>query len=396
MASTFTARTRATNSVRQWYSTASTAKQTDAQSTSVVARFVPMWTTTPTSEGNLGKELTQLKRSGAISAAQAYPVIVWQQWVSQPDADPAALNLEPNKHIPASSWSPLGVIKHVATNWNTRLAILNRVGAKRSWFHNFVAGVVANDVYHNPATRATSSAGKSTGRVQVYLPGLDDLTRAEFQFVKRTRLWLSALALAGLATPWARYVAPVNADAFALHDDASSSTNKRRQTLLIQARVQFLQTWASTPAISRMRMRSSRLTKQELATVGQALGLIPSWLPLRLIPHIVLEQIVDRHERYLAADNILIGRWGGVWAMTGPEVRAALADRGVPSAGSDSGSDVDVDRVRLYAAIVGQSHLGLGPLFRVAPGLVTGPEAAAAVRFRNETLVDVTVLTGNN
>ncbi|KAJ8097130.1 hypothetical protein POJ06DRAFT_262601 [Lipomyces tetrasporus] len=319
-----------------------------------------------------------------------YPIINWQHWIRNDvkTADGASgLQFEGGKKIPRLL-KYTDLVQHFLEVRRIRRSVNERVNLP-FLFQDIVRSVNSTDAYFNPTRkigRKLEDMLRSKERndheavetLDVYIPDAEELSRAEFQFFRRNSspfLIPGASSLFFLA-PIARFLLPRLVASFELGKDVASHTTRWERSIQL-AREAFASAY-STPTEDTFRQTSPQLSTKELVVAAKAFGLLPSWVPSFMMIRALMIEKLSNHIAYLKADNILIGKWGGVWSMTEEELDWALLERGAPI----TGLTLDQKRAQLYIIVVCMTDLHYEIPYLMADNSLSGQEADRIIGMR--------------
>lgn len=317
----------------------------------------------PRSSNGTSTALTQFVRKTKLSGP--YPIINWQHWVSNSSARSVSSEndtINVISKIPTLTKYSIAskmlfvpkylydVLRHFARVWSLRKEINERVNLPNGGFNAIVSSIISSELYYSRINRLSASEDdmrKSPGSsvhepselIDVYIPDPEELSRTEFQILRRSTspLYLPILtSLFGLNSIISKFFFPRLAVSLDLFEDTEKKYIKTWEKNILSARNTFstshrdAKTSNDKPdgiTIDLLRKAIPLCSQEELVQIGKAIGMIPGWVHPFFIIRAPLIEALLRHMSFLIADNMLIGRWGGVWAMNESELNWALLQR---------------------------------------------------------------------
>ncbi|KAK9460601.1 uncharacterized protein V1516DRAFT_615033, partial [Lipomyces oligophaga] len=332
---------------------------------------------------------------------KSYPFIDWQHWIDNQakgvGIDP--LNVASNFTVPTLSsystlhkvlWYPRHLVD-VFKFWNSfvgfRRQLSDRTNATGIFFHDLASSVVASDVIYNPATGNLTRPDpyQQTERtdIEVYIPSSNELTRSEFQILRRTAspglvypAVLSVFNLNALASKWLRPRWTASLD---LSDAELKPYILNWEKIIRNNRSQ------SDVDISNLESGIAECSTDELVRAGKSVGIFPSWIPASLVYRQAVKLALLWHMKYLRADSILIGNWRGVWKMTDRELNWSLLERGCIV----SDLSIEEKRVRLYIFIVNQKWKDIGIKQFITDNKLSPEQFRIVSQLRSKLTIDL-------
>ncbi|KAK9430706.1 hypothetical protein V1505DRAFT_400090 [Lipomyces doorenjongii] len=333
-----------------------------------------------------------------------YPIINWQHWVRYDikTADGASgIQFEDGKKIPPLR-KYIDVIKQFWEVLRMRRYVNERVNLP-FLFHDLVGSVNSTDAYFNPTrniARKLKDMLRSTERkdhevmetLDIYIPDPGELSRAEFQFFRRysSPLFIPTVSSLFFLAPVARSLLPRLVASFELGKEVVAWHVSRWERSIQSARKAFA-SGRPMPTEDTFRQTSPQLSTKELVLAAKAFGLLPSWVPSFIMIRALMVEKLFFHITYLKADNILIGKWGGVWSMTEEELDWALLERGAPI----SGLTLEQKQTQLYIIVVCMTDLHYGIPYLMADNSLSSEEADRIIRLHRLLGFDAKLLKDN-
>ncbi|KAK9487851.1 hypothetical protein V1527DRAFT_403367 [Lipomyces starkeyi] len=333
-----------------------------------------------------------------------YPIINWQHWVRNDvkTADGGSgLHFQDGKKIPPLR-KYIDVIKQFWEVRRVRRTVNERVNLP-FLFQDLVGSVNATDAYFNPTRniarnlkdmlRSTEDKNReAVETLDIYIPDPGELSRAEFQFFRRcsSPLFVPTLSSIFLLASVARSLLPRLVASFELGKGVVAWHVSRWERSIQSARKAFAN-GRPMPREDTFRQTSPQLSTKELVLAAKAFGLLPSWVPSFMMVRALMVEKLFFHIAYLKADNILIGKWGGVWSMTEEELDWALLERGAPI----TGLTLEQKQTQLYIIVVCMTDLHYGIPYLMADNSLSSEEADRIIRLHRLLGFDAKLLKDN-
>ncbi|KAK7206359.1 hypothetical protein BZA70DRAFT_276403 [Myxozyma melibiosi] len=356
----------------------------------------------------------------ALKLTGPYPVINWQHWVENTSArsksgEGDVLNVQ--RRSPSLTKYPvvlklvmfpkhlLDVFWYFIASRRLRDSVDQRISIPPGGFKELVSSVIASELDTWPsttvaatlddmrkeynATTGSTPTKTKTEQIEVYVPDPSELTRAEFHALRRTGSFTAwVLSLVGMNAVFARFCMPSLAPSVELSKSAEDGIIKAWEASILSARKTYLSAHGtpdlSASTIDTFKKAIPTCTQDELVKIAKAVGMLPSWMPAALVVRAPLMEALLAHMAFLRADNVLIGRWGGVWKMDEREVNWALLQRGCIT----SGLTLEQKRAQLYMLITALLDLRHDALFLISPTSLSTAELDRICRLREKLCID--------
>ncbi|KAK9454645.1 hypothetical protein V1511DRAFT_444432, partial [Dipodascopsis uninucleata] len=348
----------------------------------------------------------------------SYPLINWQHWIKnvQNEADmngasriPTFNSLYGDRNIGKKILHILPyyftILRYSWSTFRKIRGIKQRVGDTSWTLRGLITSVIANDVYYtnreskvvkNMVDEFDQSKAQDDAMhisINIYMPDPKELTRSEFQLIKRNSLSpeMIVLILFGLSLPamrlQSRYLTK-----FQYTNSSSNVGFLSWESSIEKARKLFSEDFTGND-VSVLTLDIHKLSNVQQIAAAKAFGILPYWFPSSppevLTPRILLSEILRNHMDYLRSDNNLIGQWGGVWNMDEQEIDIALLERGMLI----SELSLETKRVQLYLSIACMSTLRYGVTYLLRAPKLNCEITEKVIKLRRSYLnIDSSVL----
>ncbi|KAK9448330.1 uncharacterized protein V1518DRAFT_433984 [Limtongia smithiae] len=400
----------------------------------------------PSSSSGQSLALAQLLSERGTKEKRLFPLVNWQHWVvntdqvalqaaegglSRVDALYRMPTLTAHTGIAKVLYVPRYYMELCIFYWkifHLARAVAARVNLPSGVFSTIVSSIYASDLYNNKSNKiamnlttalhlaqqesrqnqpTTQSAAVVNEGLDVYIPDASEITRTEFQHLRRALspgyVFPVACGLVpGLNTAVARWVLPRFGASLVLSKAMKEVCVKAWEQRIAAAREVFRKMYpiadadevdgedTSTISATQAVFRSTlpQCSQAELVNLAKAVGILPGWVPPQIVVRVVLVELLLNHITYLKADNSLIGKWGGVWKMCEDELDWALLERAVPI----SGLRIEQKRSQLYMTIIGMTDFRYGGLFLISDTTLSEEQFEEFEQLRKQLVVDARAL----
>ncbi|KAK9464430.1 hypothetical protein V1512DRAFT_213267 [Lipomyces arxii] len=362
--------------------------------------------------------------SWASGVEGPYPIINWQHWIRHTKRQISVSNgllptlsmhksIQKVLFIPKYYWD---LLKHLVLIRNKYRDIKNRVNLPSFKFQSLVRSVLFSEICYNPPPKIgnrlppeflfeykgqefkvqPNDGERSTEKLNIYIPDQNELSHADFQFARRngSPLFLPLiLSTVLLCSVTAKYILPRLATSLDLEKSCRMRHITRWEQRIQQSQDNFVK---SRPVSQHevLKLQTAQLTTPELTDAAKAFGLLPSWFhPSIAVRPLMLEKL-QNHLNYLRADNILIGKWGGLWQMSEAELDWALLERGA----SCTNLTLEQKQAQLYIIIVAMTDLRYEVSYLMLDTALTNEETKKVFKLRKRLgfeINDIAKLTSN-